>query len=405
VVVPASSQFAAADRGVRAHTNVRYIQPAGATPLFPPPYSGYAYETPASIACLYAVVPAVSGCNPLSVTTVPTGGAQKIAIVDAYDDPEAAADLAYFSAEFGLPFSPSKFHVVYTGGIQPPVDVSGGWEVEEALDIEYAHAMAPSATIYLVEAQSNTYTDLFTAVTEATNIIQCGNFTTTVGACGTAVTGMGEVSMSWGGGEFSGETVYDTKLNNTNVVYLASAGDSPGPIYPSTSPNVISVGGTTVSRSNTTGNFIRQITWDDGGSGVSTVESIPSYQSAHSAVAAIVGSHRGTPDISLDANPYTGVYVYDTFPLDGYYYSDWLIVGGTSVSAPTAAGIINAAGAVGGYATSTNAELTKIYNNMAVTTDFGDVTYGSCYYYAGVYAATGYDLCTGIGSPRSLVGK
>ena len=156
VVVPASSQLNVADLGKRAHTNVRYILPVFSSPDEAPPYTGYAYETPASIACIYGTVTALTGCNPNTVTNTPTGGSQSIAIVDAYDDPNAPSDLAYFSAQFGLPFSPEKFEVVYqTPGVQPYQDYTGGWELEESLDIEFAHAMAPNAKLYLVEANSN----------------------------------------------------------------------------------------------------------------------------------------------------------------------------------------------------------------------------------------------------------
>jgi len=182
VVIPDTSRINGADVGKKAHTNVRFINPGIANPLEAPPYAGYAYETPTSLGCVYKLVATLpAGCNPNSVTTVITGGSQNIAIVDAYDDPEAPADLAYFSAQFGLPFNVNKFHVVYANGLQPPIDYSGGWELEESLDIEYAHAMAPAANLYLVEAYSNSFSDLFTAVTVATNLVQCG-LTTTCGS-------------------------------------------------------------------------------------------------------------------------------------------------------------------------------------------------------------------------------
>ena len=142
------------------------------------PFAGYAYETPASLACVYGMVAHTHGCNPNSTTTNSSGGSETIAIVDAFDDPNAAADLAFFSAQFGLPYSDSKFKVVYEGGSAPPVDPTGGWELEESLDIEYAHAMAPHAMIYLVEANSNSDDDLFTAVIEASNLVVCGKTTT-----------------------------------------------------------------------------------------------------------------------------------------------------------------------------------------------------------------------------------
>src|SRR5271165_803076 len=261
VYVPQSSVAVPADLGKKVHTNVRVLNPGTANPLEAPPYSGYAYETPTSLGCVYALVAAPPvGCNPNTVTTVISGGSKAIAIVDAYDDPEAPADLAYFSAVFGIPFVPSKFQVIYADGFEPAVDYSGGWELEESLDVEYAHAMAPNATLYLVEASDNSFTSLFTAVTVATNLVQCGNSSSTPSACA-SVTGAGEVSMSWGGGEFSTETTYDASFNQKNVVFFASSGDSPGPIYPSTSPNVVSVGGTSIRRSAVTGLYIGEAGW------------------------------------------------------------------------------------------------------------------------------------------------
>ena len=162
VKIPASSHADAADAGVRMHTNVRYM--AGFTPDELPPFSGFAYETPASLACVYGLVSHTEGCNPNLTTHDSTGGSQTIAIVDAFDDPNAAADLAFFSSQFGLPFSSSKFQVVYASGSQPPEDPTGGWEFEESVDIEYSHAMAPNATIYLVEANSNGSGDLLPVV-------------------------------------------------------------------------------------------------------------------------------------------------------------------------------------------------------------------------------------------------
>jgi subtilase family serine protease len=350
---------------------------------------------------VYGLVAAVAGCNPNVTVNVPSGGSGIIAIVDAYDDPEAAPDLAWFSLQFGIPLKVSQFQVVYASGFQPPVDYTGGWEMEESLDIEYAHAMAPSATIYLVEANSNSYSDLFTAVTVATNIIQCGNFSSTIGAC-TTVTGHGEVSMSWGSGEFAGETAYDTYFNQKNVVFLASSGDQPGPSYPATSPNVIAVGGTSTGRSLATGNTEWQTVWQDAGSGPSAYEAKPSYQSAIT-----LASSRMTPDVAADANPATGVWVYDSFPTDGYFYSSsWWILGGTSVAAPVWAGILNNADTRHSTVpANTAAELTTLYTASA--SYFYDVhgTGATCGFYDTYAAGTGYDLCTGLGAPWTYNGK
>lgn len=408
VVIPPTSQVNPNAPPHTARTNVRYLLPASTTPMEAPPNSTYSYETPASLACLYSLVTTITGCNPNNTVNLPSGGSQSIAIVDAFDDPEAAADLAYFSDQFGIPFSPAKFKVVYASGHQPEIDDTGGWEMEESVDIEYSHAMAPNAMLYLVEADSPASSDLMTAVDVATNLVRCGKTTT----CPTTSPGLGEVSMSWGTNDFSGETAYDSHFTGTNVVYLAATGDAPGSTYPSVSPNVIAVGGTSISRSLSAGNFIREVAWQDAGGGISSYENMPTYQSKVPAIVSIAGQRRATPDIAADANPTTGVWVYDSFPMYGYYYSttSWWIVGGTSVSTATMAGIINAADtANGSFAVSTAAELNNLYGILTTAAsyaaDFNDITYGTCNYYSASYAVTGYDFCTGIGSPKTLAGK
>lgn len=369
-----------------------------------PPYAGYAYETPASLGCLYALTAVVTGCNPNTVTTPPTGGSKSIAIVDAYDDPFAGPDLAYFSSQFGLPFDPPQLQVVYEDGIEPTVDTTGGWEMEESLDIEYAHAMAPNATIYLVEAQSAALSDLLASVQIAKNLVQCGLQTT----CGT-VTGSGEVSMSWGGAEYSTETSNDSVFTGTGVVYVASSGDDPGTYWPCTSPNVVCTGGSTTRRNINNGNFINEGAWSLAGGGVSRYEARPSYQSS---ISTTVGAARGVPDVALDSNPVTGVWVYDSFGYALDYFdpslanAGWEIVGGTSAASPMWAGILNnAATRNSSFAASTSAELTTMYTNKAVTTDFRDVVLGQCGPYNGLTSATGWDFCTGIGSDQGYTGK
>ena len=135
-----------------------------------PPYSGYFFETPASLGCVYQLVspPIASGCNPTNVAANPAGGSHAIAIVDAYHYPTAAADLITFSIQFGL--RQPSFQVVYANGQRPPVNAN--WNIEEALDIEWAHAMAPGAKIYLVEAASNSFADLLQAVSVANTLLK-----------------------------------------------------------------------------------------------------------------------------------------------------------------------------------------------------------------------------------------
>jgi kumamolisin len=394
VTVPASSHATPGDAGVRMHANVRYM--AGFSPSELPPYSGYGYETPASLACLYGLAPHTQGCNPNSTVQDATGGSQTIAIVDAYDDPNAAADLAFFSSQFGLPYSSSKFKVVYASGSQPPQDPTGGWEFEETLDIEYAHAMAPKATIYLVEAASNYNSDLFPAIEVASNLVVCGKTT----ACPAGSKGRGEVSMSFAGEEFAQEASLDSFFTTPGVVYFAASGDSSGVTYPCASPNVVCAGGTTDSRSLETGNLIAQISWTEAGGGLSAYEPTPRYQSQNPFIARQLQGARGVPDLAAIANIDTGVWVWDTFPTDGGE-TGWFIAGGTSVATPVLAGIVNSTGS---FVSSTSAELTGLYGDSRLFLDGGvtDITYGTCNFYASSYASLGWDQCTGLGSPYHL---
>lgn len=409
VVIPESGIERPEDLGVRMHTTYRIFVPTnrvryGPEPdgyAFPeeaaaaavgPPISGYAFETPASIACLYKLVTPVTGCNPNTFKTNPSGGNKAIAIVDAYNYPTAMADLNKFSAQFGLPtVTTATFKVIFAGGndgcsgSNPSNDA--GWETEQALDIEWAHAMAPKAKIFLVEAASSNLTDLLVAEDCASKQV--------------AAAGGGEVSNSWGGSEFSTETSSDLHFIKATVVFFSSTGDSAGTIWPSVSPNVVAVGGTSTSRSDggaTFGNFIGEAAWESGGGGLSAYEPRPSYQSALPSAL-----HRLVPDVSSDANPVTGVWVYDNNATTGCC---WYVLGGTSVSAPTWAGIVNAAGH---FAASSNAELTSIYQAFATAStyaeDYNDITFGLCGFYDGLIASTKWDPCTGIGSPKGYAGK
>ena len=240
--------------------------------------------------------------------------------------------------------------------------------------------MAPSAKIYLVEAASSSFGDLLYAVSVANSLVKSA--------------GGGEVSMSWGGSDFAAETFYDGYFTQSGVVYFASSGDSPGVIWPSASRNVVSVGGTSLSRDPTTGAFQKELAWQSGGGGPSLYEPLPSFQSG---VAGIPQSRRATPDIASDADPSTGVWVF----ANPY----WYIVGGTSVSAPVWAGIVNSSASAASFATSSQSELTTLYANRANTSDFTDIAAGSCGPNQGYTVAAGWDFCTGIGSPLGKSGK
>ncbi len=371
-IVPDSSIEKPEDVGVRMHTNYIIYAPDGAIK----PAANPGGETPGSLGCVYDVVSSpVSGCPIATATEVPTGGSGVIVIVDAYHYPGAAADLAKFSSEFGLP--KPNFSVLFATGKKPANACSSGWEGEESLDIEWAHAMAPNAQIVLMEAASASNSAMYTAVTAANSYIAAHG-------------GKGEVSMSWGGSETSSETGSDHYFTQSGVVYFASAGDSPGVIYPSSSVNVVSAGGTQVNR-DSSGNYTNQTAWSDGGGGKSKYEPRPSFQNG---VSAVVGSKRGTPDLSFDSSGGSPVAVYNSS-----CYGGWLQVYGTSVASPSLAGIVNNAGT---FNASSNAENTEAYNNMSDTSDFTDITSGSC----GTHSAKpGYDFCTGVGVDVGLFSK
>jgi kumamolisin len=401
-----------------AHTNALRLIPRSGFPqakrLSGPPVAGDLFETPASLACIYelGVGGKSVGCNPNVVTTVTSGGSKAIALVDAYHYATAAADLATYDSQFGV--AAANFTVIEGTGNPSSGCQSGstpatssGWNVEEAIDIEMAHAMAPAAHIYLVEAASNSFVDLFNAVQVAT-------------ACVVAAGG-GQVSMSFGGSEFSGETSYDSVFTGTGVVYFASAGDAPGVIYPSSSPNVIAVGGTTIARDQHTGFFESQATWNWGeyggtGGGPSSVEPNPSYQSVIASITAAYGASgsRAVPDLAAIANPDTGIWVYSSSPICG----GWCVYGGTSVASPLLAGIFNFGGYFYGGSGASGKALANIYAlggsgqlaplvtdiNSGLCGPGGTATYPA---YEGfdpqwIKATTGiaWSYCTGWGSPK-----
>jgi subtilase family serine protease len=305
------------------------------------------------------------------------GAGQTIAIVDAYDDPNIEADLGVFNSQFGLPVCTTKngcFKKVYSSGSQPRSDA--GWSLEISLDVEWAHAIAPQAKIVLVEAASNSFADLMVAVDVA------------------VANGASVVSMSFGGNEFANETGYDFHFNVTGVTFTASSGDSgTGVEYPAASPNVVAVGGTTV-QTDSAGAYLGETAWSGSGGGPSAMESEPLYQTSF-----FTSSGRGVPDVAYDADPNTGFPVYDTVRYQGR--SGWFEVGGTSAGAPQWAALLaiaNSVRAVNGKATLSSAQF-ALYNN---TSNFHDITSGSngtCG--AACNAAAGYDLVTGLGSPKA----
>lgn len=366
-----------------AFTNIAVFVPDVAieppTPAAAPPTANFV-ETPASIACIYGLVPRSDGCNPNVVRRDVIGGAKAVAIVDAYDAPAIKQDLATFSQRFGLP--PPDLDVVFASGSRP--DNDKGWEIEICLDVEWVHALAPAAKIYLVEAKTNSYDDLFLAVDKASDLI--------------ASAGGGEISLSWGGNEFPTQLSYDPRFNRAGIVYFASTGDVPGVSFPATSPLVVAVGGTTINR-DASGNFINETPWTSAGAGPSSAEFIPQYQSS---LTAIIGNRRGVADLAAVADPATGVWVYDSTNSSARDNKGWMVVGGTSAAAPIVAAITNNAGR---FAASGNDELAFIYSNSNKFTDIQTGTCGPSLGTHGAYnSALGWDFCTGVGTPNGKGG-
>jgi hypothetical protein len=307
------------------------------------------------------------GFNKLSLD----GTGQTIAIVDAYDNPNILSDLQKFDQQFGLSDPPSL--TVATPGGQPSTDT--GWALEEALDVEWAHAIAPGADILLVEAASSSGADLLSAIDYARN-----------------QSGVSVISMSWGGSEFWNEANYDsyftTPDGHQGITFVAASGDSGawyGPDWPSVSPNVLAVGGTRLTLT-TQNAWSSETGWSYSTGGYSYYETQPDYQKQ---VTTNQYDARTTPDVAYNASSATGFYVYDS--TNGGWYS----VGGTSAGAPQWAALLaltDQALANAGNDTLANGQA-AIYGLSS--SDFHDITSGSNGYRAGV----GYDLVTGRGSP------
>ncbi|HEY7327161.1 MAG TPA: S53 family peptidase [Gemmataceae bacterium] len=315
-------------------------------------------------------------------TILGDGSGQTIAIVDAYSQPNIGSDLHAFDSAFGLP-DPPRFRVVNeNGGSSLPVG-NGSWGMEESLDVQWAHAMAPGANIVLVEANTASETDLLSAVQWAAN-----------------QPGVSVVSMSWGGGEYSNESYYDsvfrTPAGHQGVAFIASSGDSGAPAsYPAVSPNVLAVGGTSLYTNGST--YGSEAAWTASTGGISAYETQPGYQRGTVSQST---THRTSPDVSYNANPNTGMSVYDTYGTPAG--SPWLQVGGTSAGAPQWAALVaiaDQARAMKGLGTlDSGTQLLPMLYQLP-NSDFHDVTSGSSTGNPTYAAVPGYDLVTGLGSP------
>jgi hypothetical protein len=362
---------------------------------------GTAAYTPAQIRAAY-------GISALALD----GTGQTTAIVDAYDDPNIFQSVDTFDSQFGLTVTGPALYAQYGPASSfltvlnqegqptslPSTDPNGAgtdnWEVEEALDVEWVHAIAPGAQIILVEANSQSLSDLMASA-----------------ATGASQPGVSVVSMSWGFAEgqavfASDEATFDSTFNVPGVTFIASTGDygASDPQYPAFSPNVVAVGGTSLTL-NADSSYSSETGWGyyssaagasiGSGGGISLYEPEPAYQQNVQSL-----GMRTTPDVSLVADPATGAWIADTYNLDPS--NPFEVVGGTSLSAPAWAGLlalVNQGRASAGEPALNSASPTEVQQALyrLPQSDYNVITSGS----NGYSAAAGYNLVTGLGTPAA----
>jgi subtilase family serine protease len=319
-----------------------------------------------------AVTPAPNGYGPAdlqaaySLPSATAGSGQTIAIVDAYDDPNAAADLATYRSTFGLSACATGCFtkVDQNGGSAYPRS-NGGWAQEISLDLDMASAVCPNCKILLVEANSNSFANLAAAEDTA------------------AALGASVISNSYGGGEFSseGSSTYDGHFNHPGIPITVSSGDSGyGVEFPAASEYVTAVGGTSLKKS---GSGYTETAWSGAGSGCSAYIGKPSWQTDSGC------ARRTVADASAVADPNTGVAVYDSLRYQGR--AGWLVFGGTSVAAPVVAGVYALAG--------NGAAPSYPYGHTSALHDVTSGSNGNCSVAYLCTAGPGFDGPTGLGTP------
>ncbi|MFF6915660.1 peptidase S8 [Streptomyces sp. NPDC012466] len=317
----------------------------------------------------------------LTSAATSNGSGRTIAIVDAYDDPNAESDLAAYRSHYGLPACTTANgcfkKVSQTGSTTALPTADSGWAGEISLDLDMASAICPNCHITLVEAKSASMTNLGTAVNEAVAL------------------GAKYVSNSYGGGESSSDASYDSAyFNHPGVAITVSAGDAGyGAEYPAASRYVTAVGGTALTASSTTRGWTESV-WrtsstEGTGSGCSAYDTKPTWQTDTGC------ARRMIADVSAVADPATGVSVYDTYGADG---QGWATYGGTSASAPIIASVYALAGTP-----STGSYPARFpYANTTALNDVTSGSNGSCTTSYFCTARTGYDGPTGLGTPKGL---
>jgi len=370
VAVALTSMFAGASTAGAGSISVTPV--CGAVPL------GYArcFALTVNGSASPFVLTAPSGYGPADLQSaykLPSGTAgtgQTVAIVDAFDDPTAEADLAQYRSYYGLPPCTTAngcFRKVnQTGGTIYPAP-SPDWALEISLDLDMASAICPNCHILLVESNTNLDSDLYAAEDRA------------------AALGANAISNSWGGSEYSGQTADDVHFNHPGIAITASSGDSGyGVSYPAASRFLTAVGGTSLTRNSSSRGW-NETAWSGAGSGCSAYDAKPSWQTDSGC------SRRTVSDVSAVADPATGVAV--------LYGGLWFTVGGTSASSPIVASV---------YALAGNAS-TVNYGSYPYshTTGLFDVTSGSNGACSPSYlctAGSGFDGPTGLGTPNGVSG-
>ena len=346
-------------------------------------------------------IPAGNGYGPsqlqaaynLTAASAADGAGTTVAVVDAFNDPTAAADLATYRSAAGLPaLTAGQFTVYNQNGQTSPLPATApatdDWTLEESLDVDMVSAICPNCKIDLVEASSDSGNGLFVAEQSAA---------TTLGAK--------YISNSWGGSESSSDPSMDSSdFGVSGVVYTASAGDgaySAGVIYPATSSHVVGVGGTTLNTASNSRGWTESV-WktsstEGTGSGCSAVEPQPSWQAAISLIKSAC-SHRVDNDVAADADPNTGAAVYDTTNGNG----GWNEVGGTSESSPIIASVFALAGNNGNGGNNAADSIYTHTGNLYEVTASNNGTCSPSVLCTATGAANTYNGPTGWGTPNGL---
>jgi hypothetical protein len=381
-LIPAS--LTPADLGANASRQA--LAAGGARPAVEVKSPEPGYLTPALLHAAYSLP-----------TETASASSQTVAVVDAFDDPSAEADLGVYDKQFGLPACTSAngcFRKVNEEGNASPLPpVEGEWAAEISIDVQMAHSICQNCHVLLVEASSEEFGDLGAGVNAAAKL------------------GATEISNSYGAIEEPSYTSLNSSFyDHPEVVVTVSSGDCGyfnktcrgdphGANFPADSPDVVAVGGTSLTENE---GVWTSTVWNEGGSGCSSVFSAPLWQEELANFSLTqCGSERSVADVAAIGDPNTGIDVYDSTPEGTGAPTGWTVYGGTSVASPIIAAEFGLAGGSHGvpYAAST------LYPHIGESDALYDIVSGSngvCKGATSCAAAVGYDGPTGVGSPLGL---